>query len=328
MARSVLLCGTLLCSALCLLDLVDGARISLTGELGERPVPPPPSQAVQEKEFYQCTRQCRWSFGFFNLQVVGGRKGWSKCQCYRLNNSSLGYEVLLPAISRYSDKDFDTNNTWSGNSTSGFSSDYVCVQTSGGIVSMSKEEAVQATAEGGKALHCGRCAACSAPADIEVMSKTRKWITEVLTALSARFAAPWGHHDPVRLARELTEAGIAFSRSRYDGRTDLPSCMDVWVDNIMCDAMSCKQKCWIKFFDPKNAKTEITGDIHWYDFNAKCLRCDETNCGPAFVKGAGANRRSSGIESDIKRPEAQKCQMGMYSGVPDADLPTLPKPCV
>ena len=28
------------------------------------------------------------------------------------------------------------------------------------------------------------------------------------------------------------------------------------ADNIMCDSMSCKSKCWLKFFNPKNAKTD------------------------------------------------------------------------
>ena len=27
----------------------------------------------------------------------------------------------------------------------------------------------------------------------------------------------------------MVQAGIDFSEARYDGRTDLPSCMDVWA---------------------------------------------------------------------------------------------------
>ncbi|OLP97917.1 hypothetical protein AK812_SmicGene19717 [Symbiodinium microadriaticum] len=107
------------------------------------------------------------------------------------------------------------------------------------------------------------------------------------------------------LRQDLHKAGIDFSETRYDGRTDLPSCMDVWVDNIMCDAMACKSHCWTKFFNPANQKTEITGNISWYNFNAQCLRCDEENCGPAFIK---------------------KCKFGRYAGVPESELPTDPKP--
>jgi hypothetical protein len=32
-----------------------------------------------------------------------------------------------------------------------------------------------------------------------------------------------------------------------------------------------------------------------------CLKCDEKMCGPAFITCAGANRRRSGIISDIER---------------------------
>ena len=49
-------------------------------------------------------------------------------------------------------------------------------------------------------------------------------MAQVLTALSARFAAPWGHHDPVRLARELTEAergSVLFPFSGLDLRYNL-----------------------------------------------------------------------------------------------------------
>lgn len=58
----------------------------------------------------------------------------------------------------------------------------------------------------------------------------------------------------------------------------------------------------------------------------KCLKCDEDHCGPAFIKCAGANRRSSGIVSDIKRPPYQECTSGMYYNVPKGALPTREKP--
>lgn len=51
-----------------------------------------------------------------------------------------------------------------------------------------------------------------------------------------------------------------------------------------------------------------------------CLQCDEYKSGPAFIWGAGANRRSSGITSDIDRAQLrgtrfdQKiCKIGYYS---------------
>jgi len=60
--------------------------------------------------------------------------------------------------------------------------------------------------------------------------------------------------------------------------------------------------------------------------NKACLKCDEMNCGPEFIKCAGANRRSSGIISDIERSESEHCSTGLYSNTPEADLPTAAQP--
>merc|ERR1719247_2683911 len=110
--------------------------------------------------------------------------------------------------------------------------------------------------------------------------------------------------------------------------SDQASCMECWTDNIMCDSMTCKSHCFMKFFDPANQKTDITGKIHWWNLNAQCLKCDEMNCGAEFIKCAGANRRSTGMESDIARPEKQKCKVGIYYGKPLSTLPKAKKPNV
>merc|ERR1719436_2402618 len=103
---------------------------------------------------------------------------------------------------------------------------------------------------------------------------------------SAEFAKPTGHGDLRRMQQNLFDVGINFTMTRPDKRTDLPTCMDVWTDNIMCDSVSCKMHCMGKFFNPENSGKSIEED--------GCLRCDETYCGPQFIKGAGANRRSTG----------------------------------
>ena len=38
-----------------------------------------------------------------------------------------------------------------------------------------------------------------------------------------------------------------------------------------------------------------------------CLLCDERICGPAYLACAGANRRTSGLVSDIGRKSVQNC---------------------
>lgn len=329
------------------------ADFALSQGFGEKPITPP-SVEERDDEMFQCDRQCRWYFGYFSepeegknylsyprgkriaaSSIVGKRVGrpdrilitkGNFCQCFQ-KVIKEGQETLQPLgdrILRYTEKKkAPTDIAWTGTDTTGWNTAFVCVETKDGPQTMTENFITEGM---GTPLHCGACSACSSRQDIEILSRTRQWITEVMTKVSTKFAAPWGHKNVTRLMNDLDKVDIPFSRTRWDGRTDLPSCMDVWADNIMCDAMTCKSDCWAKFFSSRNEPTQITGDPKFWQLNAKCLRCDELNCGPAFIKGAGANRRSSGIDSDIPRPDWQKCKHGLYSGVLEKDLPTDPKP--
>lgn len=169
----------------------------------------------------------------------------------------------------------------------------------------------QARSEGRNIIHCGKCSYCSALDSVQVLPNTRKWITYIMTDVSTKFAAPWGHKNVTLLEQDLYDLSVNFSIPLgVDDPTG--SCMKCWSDNIMCDASQCVSKCWTKFFDPTPTD--------------ECLLCDEQTCGPEFIKCAGANRRSSGIVSDIARPENQQCKDGMYFGIPDEKLPSLPEP--
>ncbi|OLP97916.1 hypothetical protein AK812_SmicGene19716 [Symbiodinium microadriaticum] len=162
--------------------LVSAYRLQQTEAVEAADTPAPPDDEEQAQEFYQCTRQCRWQFGFFDLQIVGAKRdwkifhGWTMCQCYRLRASPKnasetpgGADVLSPMIPRFSNKQFDTVDTWSGNGTSGFDCDFVCTQDKAGQISTLETEAAKAAvAAGATFLHCGKCAACSAMHDIEV----------------------------------------------------------------------------------------------------------------------------------------------------------------
>lgn len=311
------------------------------------PPPQPPGRAERAEDFFNCDRQCQWfvqekvpKHKFIDTRVIGkrvakaGRSFDSKgrfCACWFNNKKKDGtFKNLTPTeehwIKRTSSKHFDTVRTWSGDKPEDYSSPYVCVAENSGKdtekrYTMTVEQLE--SEEGKKRLenkeitphHCGRCSACSSRKDIEVLAKTREWITEVMTDVSTDYAKPkllGGHGDIKKLKKELTEKGIDFSLK--PARPNQASCMDVWADNIACDAVNCKSKCWIKFFDSSNAKTAIDNDsVGTFDFHAKCLKCDEEFCGPAFIKGAGANRRSSGIDSDIERADWQKCKWGLYS---------------
>lgn len=287
----------------------------------------PPSASDRESDRFQCDRECRWKYGFFDRTIIGENANgrWiadnQRCRCYRLINETAA-ELLDNGdeVPKWTKRDFDSETTWSGD----FSCQFVCADTADGLKTMTKDEA-QASPDVREIVHCGVCAACSAPEDVVVLPLTRKWITKEMTDVSGGFAAPWGHGDVSRLREELTNRGMNFSTARPDGRTDQPTCMDCWTDNIMCTRNSCLDVCWIKIFDPENPPADID-NCGVFDFACKCLKCDEEYCGPAFIKCAGANRRSTGILSDIPRPEEQQCKVGKYHGVPDSELPTLPDP--
>jgi hypothetical protein len=246
---------------------------------------------------------------------LGQRRSWAlgstfdadgnACCCFREGEGALNYGGL---IDRAFPKEFDTEDTWSGTDDSGFDSPWACVSKGSDVETMDKAQAI---AEQREIIHCGKCAECSHLDQTIVLSNTRKWITYVMTKTSTKFAAPWGHKNVTLLEQDLYDLAVNFSLPLgNDDRSK--SCMRCWSDNIMCDAAQCVSKCWTKFFDP--TPTE------------ECLKCDERTCGPEFIKCAGANRRSSGIISDISRPDAQVCTAGYYHGVPDEQLPTLPQP--
>lgn len=258
-------------------------------------------------DFQMCDRQCRYEYGFYDRTIVGTRVGVAghsdalgrHCRCSSTNGTQIGEMQPRTSLKPWDD------HFWCGN----FSSSLVCALNPGSDVG-STIELAQAQSEQRTILHCGMCAACSNLHDLNVLSDTKTYITRNMTMCAADFAKPkilGGNQDLDTLVTCLHESNIDFST---DGRSwaapkNSPTCMDCWTDNIMCDAVNCKWNfdCIKKFFDPDHSGTL-----------AGCLKCDEENCGPEFIKCAGANRRSTGIVSDIKRPEDQDCKHGFYSG--------------
>jgi len=172
--------------------------------------------------------------------------------------------------------------------------------------------------KGWQILHCGKCSACSAIHDIMVLEATKENITTLMTGCSSSWVIsqsnPFGRPQTLReLKNCLIAQGINFSD---DGRawadpTNKPSCMDTWTDNILNDAAFCARFCLTKFVHTAN-----TGDFA----KDRCLQCDEYTSGPAFIQGAGANRRSTGLRSDIDRAqligtqwEQKICKVGYFS---------------
>ena len=276
------------------------------------------SHATDVVDFQQCDRQCRFQFGFYDRSITGIRVGaldhhdplGRSCDCYKHNEKigSLKRSTLKP----WDDADFWCGN--GGNSTNpGFNTSFVCVLDlnpahDNEVLTTTRKEASQ---NGWSVVHCGKCSACSRPDDVRVLYNTRHTITTDMTRCAAKFAKPkflGGDPNLVHLKECLALSNITFNDQRQFNNFskkggDGPTCMECWTDNIMCDSTQCNTNpsCIEKFINPNN-----TGAF------SGCLKCDEKHCGASFIRCAGANRRSSGIISDIQRIGEEVCKGGWY----------------
>jgi hypothetical protein len=142
----------------------------------------------------------------------------------------------------------------------------------------------EVTAENGIVAHCGECGACSTPQDISIYDETRNTLFKTTTECAKR-GLLGGHRAAAKCMLENV------------GLTD--GCNDCWVENIMCDLRKCIFTCmWYRLLNH-----QVDGGAGTGTSLNSCTECDEKRCGPAFVTCAGANRRRSGIISDIKRDE-------------------------
>ena len=164
-----------------------------------------------------------------------------------------------------------------------------------------------AHANGAKIVNCGDCGHCSNRRDINLYNVTRNTLTKTTTACATK--AFLGGASSVR---NCMEEGV--------GLTD--DCNTCWVDNVMCDMRKCVFTCIKSLIlgggeqqggnnkAKEDSGGEIAGDNNTMTMTNEnlndCLLCDEKLCGPAFIECAGANRRRSGIFSDIGRDDANE----------------------
>jgi hypothetical protein len=137
--------------------------------------------------------------------------------------------------------------------------------------------------------HCGDCGQCSNPRDVGIYDETKNTLYDDSVACAKR-GLIWGR----KTASNCMEDRVGFTSD----------CNDCWVENIMCDLRKCVFVClWHGLF----SQVDSTGaeDDHPTSLN-RCTYCDEKRCGPEFVTCAGANRRRSGILSDIERDQSNE----------------------
>eukprot|EP00977_Amphora_coffeiformis_P029927 scaffold43539_cov153-Amphora_coffeaeformis.AAC.1 len=136
--------------------------------------------------------------------------------------------------------------------------------------------------------HCGDCGKCSNPHDIKIYDDTRNTLFETAVKC-AKKSFLFGRS----VARECMDEYVGFT----DG------CRDCWVENILCDVRLCIFACLLHTIFSQVETGEDSQELN------RCTECDEKRCGIDFVVCAGANRRRTGILSDIERDtELEVCQ--------------------
>lgn len=132
--------------------------------------------------------------------------------------------------------------------------------------------------------HCGKCGMCSNAHDIRIYDETKNTLTRDSTSCAKRVFLG-GSKEVAKCFHEK----VGFTSS----------CQECWVENVMCDLRNCIFTCLKHGFlnGGRSAGTVEGGQTN------PCLECDEKMCGREFIKCAGANRRRSGIVSDIERDD-------------------------
>ena len=136
--------------------------------------------------------------------------------------------------------------------------------------------------------HCGECGKCSNPHDVRIYDETKNTLFK----------------ESIKCAKHALVGGRRAVRRCMKQRVGLTNdCNDCWTENIICSVRSCIFSCMFQAMFVKGIY-----DGSGVEQLNRCTHCDEVRCGPAFLKCAGANRRRSGIHSDIQRDEREVCE--------------------
>ncbi|KAG2383057.1 hypothetical protein C9374_004394, partial [Naegleria lovaniensis] len=161
-------------------------------------------------------------------------------------------------------------------------------------------------------MHKGPCGICSNPHDYEIYKSTRLTLTRTATLCAASYLL-------------LGETSSRLCMKHLTNLTD--SCVECWISNIQCTTAQCAPIC-VKYFVQQVLWKNVVSSFYGFQSheNVKknnleenseqqqigktvqlnpCYQCDEIQCGPAFKKCSGLNRRNAGFVTDIERPEEE-----------------------
>lgn len=151
-----------------------------------------------------------------------------------------------------------------------------------GVSYKSRHEALE---KGVGVMHASACGACSNAHDVGLYRNTRMTLTRSATGCAVVYRL-FGK----AMATKCMQVVVPFTRP----------CQTCWVDNIQCTNEKCSHACKFHVLRSLLTGRKIAQPLDDGSLNP-CLACDEQECGPAFRKCAGANRRRCSISTDIPR---------------------------
>ena len=251
----------------------------------------------------QCTRACRVENGqgnpdvlgrtgnWFDTKYDGYRIGWNKCQCVMNDDDGMNTAtaILKKVYVERLHVPIQTKDQW------WFKTSRVCGNDRKQYASMEA-----AKHKGKQVLNCGQCSKCSSKQNVGVMHE--KAMENFGLTKRASVAAVGWLIGGKRVHQWLFQ-------SKFIGFDE--ECSECWYEATRCNIASCAQYCLFGWTNPLSSSNTLDGDggdggDGGYQLN-KCMECDEVYCSAYYLQSCGANRRTSGVVTDIKRREEFVC---------------------
>lgn len=148
--------------------------------------------------------------------------------------------------------------------------------------------------------HCGSCGKCSTETDLQIYHSTAFTLKKDIMQCSMK-----GLYGGSKLVSSCIKDRTKFSHD----------CGGCWTERAMCGLNNCYFSCMkTAFFSRGGLFSDLDSDKSSSDIDDRsdrtlnsCLTCTEAMCDREFLQCAGANRRRSGIITDITRDNSQVC---------------------
>jgi hypothetical protein len=231
----------------------------------------------------QCNRACRVVHGTGSPDVLGSTGNWADSSIQGTRRfddidvcSCAGPQGALPQVARYHPP-IPTKEQW------WFNTPAVC--GSDGKDYPSADAAHTASAH---VVNCGQCGPCSTVHDTSQMHLRSRTLTKIASvgAIIYLFFGEWPY--------------FSFMTSKHANYSK--ECAWCWKEATQCNLANCARHCLFGWQNPlSSSNNKKNGELN------ECLYCDEVYCSAYYLQACGANRRTSGVMSDISRPAGDIC---------------------